>query len=297
MLFGLNAVDELDRTAFGILLPEIRDEFGLDLQGILGLVAVVTLVSLLLQVPVAAMADRGRRVLITAVGALGWAMFSVLTGLASSLLVLAIARSGSGIGKAVVEPTHNSLLADYYDIPSRARVYSFHRAANAVGAFIGPLAAGLMAAAWGWRAPFFVYAIPTLVFVVLATRLREPIRGLHERRAMGLDETAACDRGAQAVVRRGVAHRQQDRDAAAHLLGVAVPRRLAHRLRQPRRPACTRRSSASTSAPEASRPLPSNRPSSSASSSAPASAPACSPRARTTSCGSCPTSPGACPPG
>ena len=30
VLFGLNAVDELDRAAFGILLPEIRDHFGLD---------------------------------------------------------------------------------------------------------------------------------------------------------------------------------------------------------------------------------------------------------------------------
>ena len=28
ILFGLNAVDELDRTAFAILTPEIRDEFG-----------------------------------------------------------------------------------------------------------------------------------------------------------------------------------------------------------------------------------------------------------------------------
>ena len=32
ILFGLNAVDELDRTAFGILLPDIRDAFGLDLR-------------------------------------------------------------------------------------------------------------------------------------------------------------------------------------------------------------------------------------------------------------------------
>ena len=39
ILFGLNAVDELDRTAFGILLPEIRDAFGLDLSTVLGLVA------------------------------------------------------------------------------------------------------------------------------------------------------------------------------------------------------------------------------------------------------------------
>ena len=32
ILFGLNAVDELDRTAFAILTPEIRDEFGLGFQ-------------------------------------------------------------------------------------------------------------------------------------------------------------------------------------------------------------------------------------------------------------------------
>ena len=40
VLFGLNAVDELDRTAFGILLPNIRDEYNLDNTAVLGLVAV-----------------------------------------------------------------------------------------------------------------------------------------------------------------------------------------------------------------------------------------------------------------
>jgi MFS family permease len=47
------------------------------------------------------------------------------------------------VGKAVVDPTHNSLLADYYGIESRARVFSFHRAANALGSFLGPLLAGI----------------------------------------------------------------------------------------------------------------------------------------------------------
>ncbi|HZX53725.1 MAG TPA: hypothetical protein VFE86_03550, partial [Ilumatobacteraceae bacterium] len=42
VLFGLNAVDELDRTAFAILLPNIRDEFHLDNTKVLGLVALVS---------------------------------------------------------------------------------------------------------------------------------------------------------------------------------------------------------------------------------------------------------------
>jgi branched-chain amino acid transport system ATP-binding protein len=190
VLFGLNAVDELDRTAFAVLLPEIRDEFGLSLQGVLTVVGLVFLAALALQVPIAVLADRHRRVTISWIGAAAWAVFSVMTGLAGSLLLLGIARAGSGIGRAVVDPTHNSLLADYYDIPYRPRVFSIHRAANALGSFIGPLAAGLMAAVWGWRAPFLILAIPTFFFVVLAWRMKEPVRGNHERRAMGVDEEA-----------------------------------------------------------------------------------------------------------
>ncbi|HEU5152146.1 MAG TPA: MFS transporter [Iamia sp.] len=192
VLFGLNAVDELDRTAFGILLPEIREEFGLSNQGILTLIAVVTFLSLLLQVPIAAAADRHPRVPIAAAGGALWGVFSLLTGMASGLIFLYVVRVGSGIGRATVDPTHNSLLADYYAPAARARVFSAHRAANAVGACLGPLLGGLLASAFGWRAPFLVFAVPTLVFVALAFWLREPIRGEHERRAMGADAEVAA---------------------------------------------------------------------------------------------------------
>ena len=191
VLFGLNAVDELDRTAFAVLLPNIRDEFGLDLQGVLTLVGVVSLGALLLQVPIASLADRSNRVRIAWIGAAVWGVFSFMTGLATTLVLLAIARSGSGVGKAVVDPTHNSLIADYYDIDVRPSVYSFHRAANAVGAAVGPLVAGVVGARYGWRWPFIIFAFPTFVFVVLAWRMREPVRGSFERKAMGASAEAA----------------------------------------------------------------------------------------------------------
>jgi ABC-type branched-subunit amino acid transport system ATPase component/predicted MFS family arabinose efflux permease len=188
VLFGLNAVDELDRTAFGILLPEIRDEFNLDLTTTLGLVALVSVGALALQVPIAQLADRHPRVPIMVVGALLWALFAGMTGLATTVVLLGIARSGSAIGKAVIDPTHNSLIADYYPIEARSRVYSVHRAANALGAFVGPLTAGFLAYLYGWRVPFLVFVAPTLVFAVLALRLREPVRGHWERAAAGADD-------------------------------------------------------------------------------------------------------------
>ena len=95
-----------------------------------------------------------------------WGVFSVLTGLANNLWVLGAARAGAGLGRAVNDPVHNSLLADYYDIPARPRVYAVHRYANALGQFLGPLLGGLIAFSLGWRAPFIVFAVVTAFFVV-----------------------------------------------------------------------------------------------------------------------------------
>ena len=188
VLFGLNAVDELDRSAFAILVPNISDHFGISHGAILGLVAGITAGALVLQIPVAQYADRGNRIMIAAAGALAWACFSFMTGLATSLLLIGIARVGSGIGKAVNDPTHNTLIADWFEPKDRARAYAVHRSANVFGATIGPLLAGLLASFWGWRTPFFLFAIPTLALVALTTRLREPVRGAHERRLAGANE-------------------------------------------------------------------------------------------------------------
>ena len=191
VLFGLNAVDELDRAAFGILLPEIRDHFNLDLSTMLAIVALSSVAALALQVPIAQMADRSKRIPLAVVGALVWGVFSGMTGIALGVIMLTIARSGSSLGKAVIDPTHNSLISDYYPIEARAKVFSFHRAANAVGAFVGPISAGFLAHYFGWRTPFLIFMIPTVIFAVLAVKLKEPIRGMWERKAMGATDEVA----------------------------------------------------------------------------------------------------------
>lgn len=188
ILFGLNAVDELDRTGFGILLPNIRDAFGMSNTGILSLVGLTAFGALLMQMPIAIAADRGNRIVIALGGAVLWAVFSVMTGAATAVWMLVIARTGSGIGRAVVDPTHNALLSDYYPVDRRPGVFSFHRAANVLGQFLGPLLAGALAAAYSWRTPFYVFAVPTVILVVLGMRMKDPIRGAQERRASGASD-------------------------------------------------------------------------------------------------------------
>jgi branched-chain amino acid transport system ATP-binding protein len=191
VLFGLNAVDELDRTAFSVLLPDIRDDFGLSNAGALSIVSATTIAVLIIAVPLSFYCDRANRVRIATVGAALWGLFSVGTALALTPLMLVAMRVGAGTGRAVVEPTHNSLLADWYPPETRVKVFSVHRQANSVGQILGPLLAGALAYYFTWRTPFVVFAIPTAIVVLLALRLKEPVRGVHERRAAGLDEEAA----------------------------------------------------------------------------------------------------------
>jgi MFS family permease len=185
VLFGLNAVDELDRAAFGVLLPDIRDHFHLHNAQALAIVSVTTILVTLIEVPLSFYVDRGNRVRIAAIGAFIWAFFSFGTGLAISVAMLVAMRVGAGTGRSVVTPTHSSLLSDYYSPQARVKTFSFHRQANSVGLIIGPAIGGILGQAFGWRFPFFVFAFPTLIFVVLALRMEEPPRGLQEHFAAG----------------------------------------------------------------------------------------------------------------
>jgi branched-chain amino acid transport system ATP-binding protein len=185
VLFGLNALDEADRDMFGVLAPDIRDHFHLSNQGFLSIVALTLLGGLLLEVPLAYYADRLPRMRIAVIGAAVWAVFGIFTGAAISVWWLVLARSGSGLGRAVVTPTHNSLIPDMYPPEVRAEVFGFHRMGIAVGAIAGPLLGGLIAQFLGWRAPFYFFVVPTLVFAYLGLRVTEPGRGHFERAAAG----------------------------------------------------------------------------------------------------------------
>jgi ABC-type branched-subunit amino acid transport system ATPase component/predicted MFS family arabinose efflux permease len=194
VLFGLNVVDELDRSAFNVLLPDIRDSFGLSLSGVTALISITGAVVLFLEIPLAQISDRRSRTRIAAGGAAVWGFFSLFTGLAPTIVFLAIARVGSGLGRTVNGATHRALLSDYYSVKARPGVFGFHGAADSVGQFIAPLTAGFLGHWFGWRMPFFLFAVPTLILVALATRLQEPVRGAQERKVMGAsEETVATE--------------------------------------------------------------------------------------------------------
>ncbi len=189
VLVGLNMANNLDQTAFGILAPDIKDHFNLSNGQFLTLVALSLIGGLMLSVPLAYYSDRLSRVALALIGGAIWAVFGALTAFVVTVLMLVLVRSAGGIGRAVITPTHNSLLADYYPPEVRADVYGFHAIGLAIGAIIGPLVGGLLGQLYGWRLPFLVFAIPSVVFVLMGLKLKEPGRGHWERAAAGADQS------------------------------------------------------------------------------------------------------------
>ena len=176
LIFLLNVVDEFDQVAFGVLAPPIRDEFGLTDAQFTLIVSLAAVMVILMIVPAGYLADRLPRVRMAVTAGIIWSTMSVMTGLAPVLVLLILARFGSGLGRVMNEPVHASLLADYYPRETHGRVYAFHRMGAPIGTLM-VLGAGMLANLFGWRMTFVLLAIPTWVLLLFVLRLREPPRG------------------------------------------------------------------------------------------------------------------------
>jgi MFS family permease len=177
ILLALSGVERFDANAFGVLGPEIRDQFHLSSAGFISIATLTAVLPLLVTAHVGYLSDRFNRVRLAAASAVVWGLTAILTGLAPATAVLIFARLAGGIGITVNMPTHPSLLSDWYQSRVLPIVFSWYLAAStAINLVSGPLAGGITAL-YSWRVAFVVLALPTFVFALLLLRLKEPARG------------------------------------------------------------------------------------------------------------------------
>ncbi len=177
----INLFNYIDRYVMAALLESIKkSELHLTDQQI-GLLATGFLVVYALTSPVFGMlGDRGRRSRLIAAGVGIWSIGTMLGGIARNFLALFLGRATVGVGEAAYGSIAPAVLADHYPKSQRGRVMSIFYVAIPVGAALGFIIGGMVDAAFGWRAAFFVAGAPGLVLAYLLTRLPEPVRGAHD---------------------------------------------------------------------------------------------------------------------
>ena len=146
----------LDVTIVNVALPQIQKAFGAplpDLQWVIDAYA-LTLAALLLTA--GALADRfGLRITFAA----GTAIFtagSLLCGLATGPLDLALSRAGQGIGGAVMFATSLALLSDAFRGKDRGVAFGVFGAVTGVAVATGPVIGGVITSGLSWRWIFLV---------------------------------------------------------------------------------------------------------------------------------------------
>ena len=125
-----------------------------------------------------------RRVLVW--GCAGVVAASLLAGLSASAGQLAVARALDGIANAAVGPLTLALVIGLFPADQASRAIGLFLGLSALGIALGPLAAGVVIQAFGWRAGF---AAPAVVGLLggLGVRLFAPeTRGAQRRRLDGL---------------------------------------------------------------------------------------------------------------
>jgi branched-chain amino acid transport system ATP-binding protein len=188
LLTFVYAVEHLDLQAYQVLSPEITNDLHTSAATI-GLIAIPQLlIAMVIVVVYGYLGDHVNRVTLIVVALSVWAAAALGTGFAAAVWMLLVARAVASTAQGV-NGVNTSMIADYYPTGSRGIAYGVYASANLWGTGLAAVFAGFAGQEWGWRVAFGLIAIPGVVLIVLALRLKDPTRGLREAQEAG--ETTA----------------------------------------------------------------------------------------------------------
>ena len=178
LLIGLNLLNYIDRYILPGEVPLIQHEFhSTDEQ--MGALTTALFVCYMLTAPLTGwLGDRFRRKPLIVAGAVLWSLATLATAWVHGYWTLYFRHALVGVGEATFGIYAPAVLSDFYPERERNRILTIFYLAIPLGAALGYLAGGELGSRYGWRAPFFLCAIPGLVIAALyAGFAAEPERG------------------------------------------------------------------------------------------------------------------------
>jgi MFS family permease len=172
--FFLYMLNFMDRQVLSAVLEPMKHDLGLtDTQA--GMLQSFFFLSMaILTFPAAYMVDRWSRRKTLGLMAIIWSAFTYITGLGKSFTGVLLPRVFVGVGEAGFPPAATAMLSAAYSPQARARVLGIFNAAIPLGAALGAILGGAIAGRYGnWRVPFYIFAVPGVIFGILAFFLKD----------------------------------------------------------------------------------------------------------------------------
>jgi sugar phosphate permease len=164
---SLTTLTYLDRICISIVGVRLKADLHLSNGEFGWVLASFALAYALFEIPSGAWGDRiGPRAVFTRI-VLWWSLFTILTGLASSLLSLLIMRFLFGMGESGTMPNNVLVISRWFPAQETGRALPWMGIGTQIGAAIAPLIIIPIAEAWGWRMPFFVNGVIGFLWVLI----------------------------------------------------------------------------------------------------------------------------------
>ncbi len=172
--FILFAINYMDKQVFSVVMEPMRLDLGLN-DSQVGIMQSIFYFSLaIFAIPTAFLLDRWSRKKAISVMAIFWSAATFVTGLGRNFLGVLFPRIGVGVGEAAFAGGGNAMISAAYPPESRSRVIGLFNMAIPVGTALGAVLGGWLSANYGgWRTPFYIFAIPGIIFGVLALFLKD----------------------------------------------------------------------------------------------------------------------------
>lgn len=168
-------LNQADRQAFNIVLPQIQEHLGAS-DSTMGLISTLFNVFYAITVPFAGYyADKMSRSRQIWISVLIFSVATFMTGLSGGIFAFVLFRCfGMGLGQGMFGPTYTGIIASYHDGRTRARAMSIHQTSYYLGVITCGFLAGWLAEKLGWQYAFFLFGGSGILFtVVLALRLKD----------------------------------------------------------------------------------------------------------------------------
>ncbi len=167
LLFLTWLISYIDRSLMPMALPLIGEEFHLSPTVMGGVVSAFFVGYASMQIPGGIIADKiGARRAMT-LGVAGWSIFSLLTGMVSSLKELVGVRIFFGIGEGIHPPSAFKVVSAWFNSSEKARANGFVMSSNTLGPMIAPLLFATLVRSYGWRSAFYIASIPGFLLTIL----------------------------------------------------------------------------------------------------------------------------------